>query len=116
MKKEAKLIHRSHATYLPTAFPAHYYGMPNGKIYMIFSRFYSVDIGDSGIEFVFAEHKDLKYDYDTETILPVRRREIKRTFFSEDVDSPNSKFKILKTNRNFRSYAEAQSFIHERAM
>lgn len=115
MDKGAKLIHKAKATYLPTAFPAHYYGMPNGKIYLVFSRFYSADIGNSGIEFVFAEHKDFKFDYDTGTIFPTRRRKAGRAFFSEDVDLPGSKFKIIKTNRSFRSYAEAQSFIYEKA-
>ena len=116
MKSLAKLVHRTYATYLPTAFPAHYYGIPNGKIYLVFSRFYKVAFGKSGLEFVFAEHKDFSYDYENETILPKKKRRKKTKIFAEYVDNPNSKFNIFIISRKLKSYADAQSLINREAL
>lgn len=115
MKTLAKLVHKTSASYLPTAFPAHYYGMPNGKILLVFSRFYEVAFGKSGLEFVFAEHKDFSYDYEKETILPAQRRRKKATVFAEQVDYPRAKINVLSVSRELRSYGEAQVFLNNEA-
>lgn len=115
MKPLAKLIHRTHASYLPTAFPAHYYGMPNGKIYLVFSRFYDSDIGNSGIEFVFAEHKDFSYDYEKETIRARRRTNKSLPIFAEYVDNPDTRITVFTIERNLNSYGEAQRFLNREA-
>ncbi|WP_297091561.1 hypothetical protein [uncultured Draconibacterium sp.] len=116
MKALAKLIHRTPASYLPTVFPAHYYGMPNGKIYLVFSRFYELAFGQSGIEFVFAEHQDYSYNYETEEIIPSRNSTAKNKVFAEQVDHPNSRFYIFSTKRNLQSYGQAQTFLNQEAM
>jgi len=108
MRPAAKLIHKTDMTYLPTAFPAHYYGMPNGKIYLIFSRFYRVNYGEpgNGVEFVFAEHKEFYYDYPTDTVLS--RNSLNQTpVWEENVDKPNPKIDIIKVDRDINSYGEA---------
>lgn len=115
MKSIAKLIHRTYASYLPTAFPAHYYGMPNGKIFLVFSRFYELSYGKTGLEFVFAEHKDYSYDYATETIIPQKHKEIKSPVFAEEVDNPKSKINILTVSRKLKSYGEAQVYLNNEA-
>lgn len=69
MKSFARLVYQTYTTYLPTVFQAQYYGMPNGKIYLVFSRFYKRAFDKSGLEFVFAEHNDYSYDYEKDTIL-----------------------------------------------
>ena len=117
MDSTAKLIHRTDMTYLPTAFPAHYYGMPDGKIYLVFSRFYKVKFGETGngVEFVFAEHKEFSYDYQNEKIIPYNKNEIGGTIFSETVDKPNPKINIFKIERNLSSYGEAFIFLNNKA-
>lgn len=115
MKPLAKLIHRTYASYLPSASPAHYYGMPNGKIYLVFSRFYDIAIGNSGVEFVFAEHKDFSYDYEKETILPRRKRKRQFPVFAEHVDTPETRINIFTIERNLNSYGEAQCFLNREA-
>lgn len=115
MKPLAKLIHRTYASYLPTASPAHYYGMPNGKIYLVFTRFYDIAIGNSGVEFVFAEHKDFSYDYVNETILPRKQKKRKFPIFAEYVDTPETKINIFSIERNLNSYGEAQRFLNKEA-
>nr|WP_320023237.1 hypothetical protein [uncultured Draconibacterium sp.] len=116
MKALAKIIHQTPASYLPTAFPAHYYGMPNGSIYIVFSRFYDLAIGQSGIEFVFAEHADYSYNYETGEIIPTRNVLQKVKVFSEEVDHPDLKINIFTTKRNLQSYGQAQAFLNDEAM
>lgn len=115
MKSIAKLVYQTCATYLPTAFPAHYYGMPNGKIYLVFSRFYNLAFEKSGLEFVFAECKDFSFDYVNETIISCSVEHKQSPIFAENVDSPNSKFNILSVSRELKSYGEAQRFINRKA-
>ena len=115
MKSLAKLIYQTYATYRPTAFPAQYYGMPNGKIYLVFSRFYKGGFNNSGLEFVFAEHNDFSFDYENETIVANQVNAKKSKIFAEQVDNPNTKFNIFSINRKLRSYAEAFSFLNKEA-
>jgi hypothetical protein len=116
MQTLAKLIHRTYASYLPTAFPAHYYGMPNGRIYIIYSRFYEIRFGGSGLEFVFAVHKEFKYDYEKEIIIPKKKFRIKTPVFAESVDKPDSKINIIKICRGLNSYGEAINLLNTEAL
>lgn len=116
MQTIAKLIHRANASYLPIAFPALYYGMPNGRIYVIYSRFYEIKFGGSGLEFVFAVHKDFKYDYDKEIIIPGKKFRISSPIFAEHVDKPNSKINIVKICRGLNSYGEAINLLNKEAL
>jgi hypothetical protein len=115
MQTIAKLIHRANASYLPIAFPALYYGMPNGRIYVIYSRFYEIKFGGSGLEFVFAVHKDFKYDYDKEIIIPGKKFKFSCPVFAEHVDKPDSKINIVKICRGLNSYGEAINLLNEKA-
>lgn len=115
MQNLAKLIHKTYASYLPTAFPAHYYGMPNGRIYVIYSRFYEIRFGGSGLEFVFAVHKEFKYDYEKEIVMPRKKYNIKTPVFSEQVDKPDSKINIVKICRGLNSYGEAINLLNREA-
>ncbi len=115
MKPIAKIIHRTYASYLPTAFPAHYYGMPNGKIFLVFSRFYEAAFGKSGLEFVFAEHKEFAYDYKNDAIVSTSQQTQQTPVFAEQVDYPCAKFNVFNINRDLNSYGEAQVFMNEQA-
>jgi hypothetical protein len=115
MQTLAKLIHKATASYLPIAFPALYYGMPNGKIYVVYSRFYEIKFGGSGLEFVFAIHKEFKYDYEKEVILPRKKFSFQTPVFSELVDRPNTKLNIVKICRGLNSYGEAINLLNNEA-
>jgi hypothetical protein len=114
MRPTAKLIHKTDMTYLPTAFPAHYYGMPDGKIYLVFSRFYKVQY-KSGIEFVFAEHKEFTYDYQNEKIIPHFKVHHNVPIYSETVDKPDAEIEVLEVKRGLNSYAEAFLYLNSTA-
>lgn len=115
MQSIAKLIHRTYASYLPTAFPAHYYGMPNGKIYVVFSRFYEIKFGGSGLEFVFAIHKEFKYNYEKDIIIPKKKFNIKTPVFAELLDKPDLKINVVKVCRDLNSYGEAINLLNKEA-
>lgn len=115
MQNLAKLIHKTYASYLPTVFPAHYYGMPDGSIYVIFSRFYEIRFGGSGLEFVFAVHGEFKYDYENELVYPEEGFNHKTPAFAEQVDKPGSKIKIVKVCRGLNSYSDAISLLNREA-
>ena len=113
MKPKAKLIHKTYMSYMPTAFPAYYYGMPNGKVYIIFSRFYDIKFGDSGLEFIFAVHNEFSYDYEKEKIIPSDTLKKQSPIFAESIDKPDPKFNILKINRRINSYGEALNYLNK---
>ncbi len=102
-------------SYLPTAFPAHFYGMPNGKIYLIYSRFYDIKFGESGLEFIFAEHKEFSYDYEKEKIISSAKIRKKSPILAESIDKPNPKINIIEINRDLKSYGEALAFLNNKA-
>lgn len=112
MKSLAKIIHKTDISYLQIAFPAHYYGMPSGKIYLIHSRFYRAKMGKTGLEFIFAEHLEFYYDYKNEKIYPLTGRQAKTPIFAENLDKPNAKLKILLVKRDLNSYGEALVFLN----
>lgn len=115
MKPFARLVYQTYTTYLPTVFQAQYYGMPNGKIYLIFSRFYKGAFNKSGLEFVFAEHNDYSYDYEKDSIIPSQKNKGKTPIFAEHVDSPKAKINIFNISRKLNSYGEALALLNKQA-
>ncbi|HSO85420.1 MAG TPA: hypothetical protein VLQ91_02635 [Draconibacterium sp.] len=111
----AKLIHKSHVTYLPTNFPVQFYGLPDGKVYILFARFYEIKYQRSGIEFLTAEHLEFSYNYNEEKLISHGNSDANKSVYSELVDKPNPKIKILKVNREFNSFAEAFAQLNKKA-
>jgi hypothetical protein len=115
MENFAKLIHKTHITYLPTNFPAQFYGLPDGKVYILFSRLYEIKFQRSGIEFVTAEHLEFSYNYAEEKLILHGNMDSKKPVYQEQVDKQNPKFKILKVNREINSLAEAFVLLNKKA-
>jgi hypothetical protein len=111
----AKLIHKSFVTYLPTEFPVQFYGLPDGKVYIIYSRFFEIKYQRSGLEFILAEHLEFSYNYAEEKLISTGNQDNKKPVYSELVDKPNPKIKILKVNREFNSFAEAFVQLNKKA-
>jgi len=112
----AKLIHKTHTTYFSTPFPVHFYGMPNGKVYLVFSRFYEVDYGKTGLEFIFAVHKEFSFDYEKEELKAVYNKFYGTPVYSEMIDKPEPKIRTVKIYRNLNSYGEAQALLNKKAI
>lgn len=115
MENFAKLIHKSHITYLPTNLPVQFYGLPDGKVYIIYARFYEIKFQRSGVEFVTAEHLEFLYNYTEEKLTTPGNHDSKKTVYPELVDKPNPKIKIIKVNREFNSFAEAFVELNKKA-
>jgi hypothetical protein len=113
MESMARLIHKTYTTYLPTTLPANFYGFPDGKVYIIYSRFYEINFDKSGLEFVFAEHEEFRYDYESDKIYLWENETRKRPVFAEIVDKPEPKIKIVKVYRSLNSYGEAQKLLEK---
>lgn len=116
MEAFAKLIHRTNVSYLPTLFPVHYYGMPNGKIFVVFSRYYEIKFGGSGLEFIFALHKDYSFDYEKDRVVQFQKKERdSKMIFPELLDHPDMKIVIVKIARGINSYGQALNVLHKMA-
>ena len=115
MESFAKLIHKTHTTYLPTKFPAQFYGLPDGKVYVIYPRFYEIKFQRSGLEFVLAEHKEFSYDYNDGKLFNRGNSDTHKFVYPELVDKPDPKFRIVKVSREFNSFAEAVENLNKKA-
>lgn len=101
----AKLIHQSSMTYIPTRLPVRFYGMPDGKVYMVYARFCKQVPDKTDIEFVLAEHQEFSYDYPNGKLIP--KNSTRYPVYCEMVDKPNPVFNILQVSRGIKSYDEA---------
>jgi hypothetical protein len=86
-------------------------GLPDGKVYIIYSRFYEINFNNSGLEFVFAVHEEFLFDYKNEKLLTVTP--LGQPINTVLVDKPEPKIKILKVYRNVNTYSQAQKLLNE---
>ncbi|HPE77315.1 MAG TPA: hypothetical protein P5210_05905 [Draconibacterium sp.] len=114
MKSSARIIYKSYMTYFHTFMPVYFYGMPNGKIHVMYAQFSDTKTNKSGLEFIFAELEDFVYDYETEKIYVQKFIEVSRNDFMRLVDMPDQRIKVFSINDTFNSYAEAQHFLNNK--
>jgi len=115
MEFKARLIHKTNMSYLQTSLPVNFYGLPDGKVYLVYSRFYEIDFNRSGLEFVLATHEEFSYDYDSGDLYLSNDGKSLLPVFPEMVDKPDPVIKIFKVYRNFNSYGDAQLHLNELA-
>ncbi len=115
MKSFVKLIYRSNISYFPSKLPVQFYGLPDGKVYVIFARFYEIQYDRTYVEYVFAEHKEFSYDYDNERLIPHDGSNGRFPVYNETVDKPEPKVEIIKTFRDINSFAEAYNHLNKKA-
>jgi hypothetical protein len=113
MKSFVKLIYRSNISYFPSKLPVQFYGLPDGKVYVIFARFYEIAFDRTYLEFVFAEHKEFSYDFENEKLIP--HCNWNAPVYNEIVDKPEPKVEIVQTLRNLNSFAEAYDQLNKTA-
>ncbi len=98
-KNKPKLIYKamSNKHYFPTPYPAYYYGIPDNKVYVIYSSHYEISSGKIGSEFVIAELEEFSYNYDKETLLVYKDNDLWPLTMKEAVCGWTQKMKIIKT-------------------
>jgi hypothetical protein len=115
MESFAKLIYKANVSYFPSKMPVQFYGLPDGKVYVVFARFYAVKYDRTYLEFVFAEHKEFSYDFENEKLIPHGNYSGNIPVYNEIVDKPEPKVEIVKTLRNINSFAEAFDQLNKKA-
>lgn len=104
MEYLAKIIHKTHLSYLPTLYPVQFYGMPNGKVLFTYAR----DVASkTQQEFIFAEHKEFSYDYSRGKLLLHKNGIMKDAMNNEMIDKPDPAYTIFLVSKTIRSYTEA---------
>jgi hypothetical protein len=83
--------------YFPTPYPAYYYGIPDNKVYVIYSSHYEIPGGKVGSEFVIAELEEFSYNYEKGTLLAYKDSNLWPLTMKEAVCGWTQKMKIIKT-------------------
>jgi hypothetical protein len=116
MEQLAKLIYKTQSTNLPTTMPAYYYGMPNGKVYVVYARFYEIGFDKTALEFVLAVHKEFTFNYATSELYSLAFGEILPSVLYRMIDKAEPKIKIKKVYRKINSYEEVVEKLNKRAL
>ncbi|MCG6187649.1 hypothetical protein [Maribellus maritimus] len=95
--------------------PVQFYGLPDGKVYILYAKFFKVGYEKSGLEFVIAEHEEFSFDYEKGQLIQYDSSMNKIHVYSETVDKPNPKIKIINVFRSIKSFAEAFEHLNEKA-
>jgi len=109
MEYLAKIIHKTHLSHLPTDLPVQFFGMPHGKVFFVYARYYG---GQSDIEFVFAEHQEFSYNYSEGRLMFKKNGKLEFAINNEMIDKPNPQFAVLKVSRTIRSYTDAYNELN----
>jgi hypothetical protein len=98
-KAKPKLIYEAKGNehYFPTPYSAYYYGIPDNKVYVIYSNHYEIPGGKVGSEFVIAELEEFSYNYEKETLLAYKDNDLWPLTMKEAVCGWTQKMKIIKT-------------------
>jgi hypothetical protein len=115
MEIKTRLLCKSHLTYFSTDMPVYFYGMPNGRIYCFYARFSEVRLNHSIPEFVFAVHEDFTYNYESGKIIAFGFKETPLSDYTEIVNGPEQRVRIMNVYQFLESYADAQLFLNTKA-
>lgn len=115
MESSYRLLHKSNNTHLQTSLPVYFYGLPDGKIYLIYARFYEINFNKSGLEFVFAKLEDYHHDFESGQIADANYQKINLTAFQNRLETSELQIKIQKSYRNIKTFMEAQNLLRRKA-
>jgi hypothetical protein len=112
MKTKTRLIYKSLNTCFQTYLPVYFYGMNDGRMIVLHTRFKSNDPYDTTQEWVLAMHCDFSYDFESDTILTNALEKIGIEEFMDLADDLEQRVKTIKTFGDFSSNAEAQQHFN----
>lgn len=114
MDSNYRFVYKSNYTHLQTSLPVYFYGLPDGRIYLIYARFYEINFSKSGLEFVFATLEDYSYNYESGQIISGFKK-INLSTFTENIEKKDFQIKIVKSYRNITSFIEARKKLSKKA-
>ncbi len=115
MESFAKLLHKSNTSLIHTPLPVYFFGMPNGKIYILYARFYEVKFDKSDLEYVIAVHKEFVFDALQHKVTPLNPGKYSNQSSVHLFDQAEPNYKIKDVKRNIDSFKEAVLLINKRA-
>ena len=108
---EAKLIYKAVESYLPTAYPAYYYGAPDNKVYVVYSAPYTTPAGKSGIEFIIAKNEEFTFNYLEERLVEIATQ--KTPLLNSLVDKRNLIVTTIKSSKSCKNYDDAEALLNK---
>ena len=100
-----KLLYKAEQTYLKTSYPAHYYGSPDNKVYIIYKTQDLSPTGNSVIEFFIARHEEFGYNYIENKLVELKTKET--PLLNSFIDKPNMVISNVENPKNCKSYENA---------
>lgn len=116
MKFKAHLIYESVNTCFDTTLPVYFYGMPNGKMVVLFSQNNNVFPFDTSVKWILAEHCDFSYNFEMGKIFLNDPQEVGMDEFIELADNLEQRTKKIATFGNFSSNSEAMNYLYINAI
>lgn len=108
----ARLVYKSNNTCFHTFLPVYFYGLPSGKMVVLFTREKENLQLNKSVEWVLAEHLDFKFDYELDAIVDTQNRELDFEEFMEYTDKLEQHVKHLRTFGNFSTTTDAQQYFN----
>jgi hypothetical protein len=115
MKLKPVLIFKSYLTGFPTALPASVYAMPDGTIYLVYTRFYEKDFSKTGLEYVFAGLEEFSIDFESGQLFAADLKPISLDELKLMLSNNELKLKIIKVSRQINSTDEALPVLNKLA-
>ncbi len=112
MKTKSKLIYRSENTCFQTLLPVYFYGMPDGKMLVLYTRFKSENPLDTTQEWIVAQHLDFTYNFESGRIYTMTGQEVSFEEFMELADNLEQRIRPLEWFGSFYNNREAQSYFN----
>lgn len=110
MKGKACLSYKSYNSCFQTSLPVYFYGMPGGKMMVLYSRKKEDFYLKRNLEWVLAIHLDFWFDCDSNVIMDFKNREVGMEEFMELTDKLEQRINPVKI---FGSSNEAQQFVEQ---
>ncbi|MFV0593616.1 MAG: hypothetical protein ACK5M7_19750 [Draconibacterium sp.] len=115
MKGKARLIYKTNNTLLAQFLPVYFYGLPNEKIVVLFTREKAGNPTRKSLEWVVASHPDFRYDYETDAIVDKENRMCDFDDFMEYIDKQEQHVQPLQVFGEFYSLLDAEQFYNSGA-
>jgi hypothetical protein len=115
MKGKARLICKTNNTYFAQFLTVYFYGLPNEKVVVLYTREKEGNTNRKSLEWVVASHLDFRYDYESDTIIDKENRACDFEEFIDFIDKQEQHIQPLQTFGEFYSLLDAEQFYNSGA-
>ena len=112
MKSKSRLLYKSNNTCFQTLMPVCFYGMSDGKMLVVFTRFKNQNKNDTTQEWVVAQHLEFTYDYLNDRIFTMETHKVEINEFMDLADNLEQRVKPLASFGCFYTNNDAQHYFN----